>query len=97
MKTLEEEAFCKEEERIIEMNTFSDDPDAYTCDPKIKLTSIRRNDRPYYEPLAVLQLGAGDTENVMYTYNDVQCSNIVASDVNSNGKTLLQQPQPTWT
>ena len=94
IKSVDEEAFCAEEERVIRMNTFSNDPDAYTCDPKIKLVSMRRNPRPYYDPIAVLQLGAGDTENVMYSYDDVHCSNIVASVRNSHGKTLQEQPQP---
>ena len=79
---------------MIALNTFSDNPAHYTCDPKIALISMRRNQRPYYDPLSVLQLGAGQTENVMYSYNDVFCSNIVASASNLNGLTLDQQPQP---
>jgi len=94
IRTVEEDALCAEEARVIALNTFSDNPAHYTCDPKIALVSMRRNQRPYYDPLSVLQLGAGQTENVMYSYNDVFCSNIVASATNLNGLTLDEQPQP---
>jgi len=94
IKTLEEEAFCEEEQRIIELNTFTTNPDDYTCDMSVGIVNMRRNTRPFYDPMSILQLGAGDTDSVMYKYNDVYCSNIVASDINSHGKTLDEQPQP---
>lgn len=92
--TLEEEALCEEEARLILNNQFTENPDHYTCDPSIAMTSMRRNQRPYYDPLSVLQLGAGQTENVMYSYEDVMCSNIVAAERNLNGFLLSEQPQP---
>ena len=94
IKTLEEQAFCDEEERIIAINTYTNNQDDYTCDPSISIVNMRRNSRPFYDPISILQLGAGDTDSVMYKFNDVYCSNIVASAVNSNGKTLDEQPQP---
>ena len=92
--TVDEEALCTEERRLFEMNQYTDNPDHYTCDTNIALVSMRRQDRPYYDPLTILQLGAGETKNILYNYDDIHCSNIVPAEVNLNGFSLNQQPQP---
>ena len=94
IKTTAEEELCAEEARVISLNTFSSNPEHYTCDPNIALVSMRRNQRPYYDPLSVLQLGAGQVDNVLYSFNDVFCTNIIAAERNMNGFTLDEQPQP---
>ena len=92
--TTEEQALCNIERRQLKENIFTTNPLHYTCDASIDMARMVRDDRPYYDSLAILELGAGRTEGLLYTYEDTHCKNIVPSTRNTNGLTLSEQPQP---
>ena len=91
--TTEEQALCDIERRELNGNIFSTNAMHYTCDASIDMARMVRDSRPYYDSLAILELGAGRTEGLLYTYEDVHCKNIVPSTLNANGLTLKEQPQ----
>ena len=91
--TATEEAECAEEARLLALNEFSSNPDEYTCDVNIAFVQSKRDKRPYYDSLTILQLGAGITEQLMYTWKDVQCKHIIINEQNDNNVDLTLQPQ----
>ena len=91
--TTEEQALCDIERRELEGNIFSTNPLHYTCDASIDMARMVRDTRPYYDSVAILELGAGRTEGLLYTYEDVHCKNIVPSTLSANGLTLKEEPQ----
>jgi hypothetical protein len=91
--TTAEEALCKVERQTLADNIFSTNPFHYTCDRSIDMARMVRESRPYYDSWAILELGAGRADGLLYTYKDTHCKNIIASDLNSNGLSLDDQPQ----
>ena len=91
--TTAEEALCKVERQTLADNIFSTNPFHYTCDRSIDMARMVRDNRPYYDSWAILELGAGRADGLLYTYKDTHCKNIVATELNSNGLSLDDQPQ----
>ncbi|OUV23334.1 MAG: hypothetical protein CBC48_18895, partial [bacterium TMED88] len=89
-----EQAECQEEARLLALNTFSSDPEEYTCDAHIPFIQSQRDKRPFYDSLSILQLGAGMTEQLMYTWNDIECKHIISNPSNDNNVALDKQPHP---
>ena len=92
--TTEEESLCAIERQLLEDNTFSTNRFHYTCDQSIDMARMVQDSRPYYDSWAILELGAGRADGLLYTYKDTHCKNIIATEENSNGLTLEDQPQP---
>jgi hypothetical protein len=90
----EEEQLCKIERKLLEENVFSTNPFEYTCDTSTEMVRMLRDTRPYYDEWAILELGAGSTDQLLYTYEDVHCKNVIPAELNSNGLSLGEQPQP---
>ena len=84
---------CQEESRLLALNTFSSNPNEYTCDISTNFVQSKRDKRPYYDSLSILQLGTGMTEQLMYTWNDIECKHIIANERNDNNEPLSIQPQ----